>query len=274
MKTLRSISKIIVSLFVISLLFSAGCKKDDPGDPPELPPFEALVMDFSDFNDEGDTLSLQKALATYQNWGHSFANVAVWNIIITVTMAVPTAAYLEAFQHTPVYLGDNKWEWKYSVTLDVTYTAVLQTQRIDNETFKAEMYITKSGLLGYQNFKWFEGTVRYDHTHAMWTMYENPANSGAFLQVEWNKDWVALEADITYTIVKMGDPENGSYIKYEIDNSGDYDRAYTISTSPGDINIEWNASTHMGRVMDEVKFGIGSGWQCWNEMLQDTDCLK
>lgn len=263
---------------ILALSFLNSCEKDDTPKQPELPPQESFIMDFSDFqNAPGEKKALMDLDGlvpgqTYQNFGHSLANVAVWNTIVTIGMAVPAAAYIEAFKHTPVYQGENSWKWEYSVNSgSATYTAKLITSRISNDEFKAEMFISKTGLGSYSDFKWFEGTIRYDRTHATWTLYEGPFNQVELLQIEWNMDWEKEVSDITYTNIKMGDSENGSYIGFMITDEPVYDAAYTISTMANLINIEWNRESKEGRVKDPVKFG-NELWHCWNDMLEDAEC--
>lgn len=267
-------SKRIISLVATTLvlvLLSISCSENkDPDTLPELPPIDALMMDFGDFIDDPANKKGLKSLNTYTNSRYSYVTVTIWNVLVTVPMIVPVAAYLESFNHTPVYLGDNSWQWSYSVSAGTdTYTARLVTKRISNDEFTAEMFITRVGV--YENFKWFGGTVRYDRTHAEWTMYEIPPSNVEWLTIEWNRDWEQDVSDITYTIVKPGGAENGSYITFGIVDDDVYDACYTISYSQKDTYIEWNRTTKAGRVKNEVDFG-DLDWHCWNELLQDVDC--
>jgi hypothetical protein len=141
--------------------------------------------------------------------------------------------------------------------------------RLSNDEFKAEMYISKSG--GFSDFKWYEGTIRYDRTHASWTMYENPLNNTALLSIEWNRDWETGSGDIIYSLIKPGSAEYGSYISFEIDPVAIYDASYEMQVSQKTTVIEWNRTNHSGHVSSYNKFGDES-WHCWNVLLQDTEC--
>jgi hypothetical protein len=272
-------------IFTLILLTSAmfiitSCEKDEDPDPPQLPPRDALVMDFSDFNNPGYASGTLKSFSEnlefivgYENYGHAFVTVAVWNTLAGFAMAVPTITYAAALQENPVYLGDGKWQWEFSVdsgTLE-TYSAKLVASRISNEEFKAEMYITKTGLNGFADFKWYEGIIRYDRTHAEWTLYESAANPVELLSIEWNKDWEANTSDITYTNIKADGLENGSFIKYEKMAESQFDSRYTVSISTHEVIIEWDSESKAGHVMDHQKFG-DELWHCWNELLQDVEC--
>ena len=270
----------IFSLFLIStILFTyTSCEKDENPTTPQLPPIEAFAMDFSDFNNPDYAGEMKKSsnslIDPYRNFGHSFFTVKAWNTIASLIMAIPTATYAAALNETPEYLGDNSWEWKFDVQVhSFSYSARLITKRISNEEFRAEMFVSASSSVfeSFQDFKWFEGIIRYDLTHAEWTLYESPANNVALLSMEWNKDFETGLWDITYTNVKAGSEENGSYIRFELTDDEQYDARYTVSTTEGLAKIEWNRESKAGRVMNESFYG-DTLWHCWNEMLQDTEC--
>ncbi len=264
--------KFLLPLAAVWLLvmLAVSCSKDDEDTMPDLPPVEALSMDFSDFSELPDTTDL-KSTEGYWNFAYAYTSVSFWNALTVVTMAVPVASYLESLNQTPVYLGDNSWEWSYTVTvLHLEYTARLVTTRLNNEEFKVEMFISLTGV--FEDFKWFEGTVRYDRTNASWTMYQGPDHSGsAWLNIEWNKDWEADTSNIRYTYVMTGDTEYGSYIEYGITDDTDYDAYYTVSGSQSTVEIKWNRTSKAGRVKSEAVFG-DTGWHCWDESFMNVTC--
>ncbi len=265
-------NKIFTLLVLASLaLVYTSCEKDETPDAPQLPPQEAFSMDFSDFNDENYAPE-KKSMMSYTNYAHAFLTVAGWNTVATLYIAVPAISYAAVLNTDPVYLGDNKWEWTTSVETEMAdYTARLTGERISNEEYKAEMYITKESAMGFEDFKWFEGTVRYDRTHASWTLYESPANPVELLNIEWNKDWEKEVSDITYTNVKESGTELGSYIMFEIVDETPYNARYTVSHTQNTVLIEWSRETKAGRIKDPGKFG-DDAWYCWDETFQDAVC--
>jgi len=267
----REFFPLLITIIMVSLMIS--CSEDEEKeDPPELPPMEALLMDFSNFNNPNDTLSHKKSIESYRNWGHSYFTVAIWSWIATVSVTVPVIAYAEAFNHTPVYLGDNSWEWSYTKNINlIEYSVRLVSKRISNEQFTLKMYVTKSGIGGYEDFLWFEGTVRYDRTSATWTLYENPADPNGLLSIEWEMDWEEETYMIKYTGIKPGAAEYGSYIQHGVTTDTDYNAYYIISGSMNTVEINWNTQNLSGRVKDPVKFGDNQ-WHCWDETLQDVIC--
>lgn len=267
MKNTRTLFALATALLLIFVFIS--CDKDDKATQPDLPPIEALSMDFSDFTNFPDTTPDLKSAGYYTNFAFAFGSVSVWNFITAFTLAVPVATYAECLQHTPEYLGDNTWQWSFSVTiLAIPYEARLKARRIDNETYSAKMYVTKTGA--FEDFLWFDGVVRYDRTHAEWTMYEYPSND-AWLSVEWFKDWVADTSSIIYTNIRNGDNDYGGYITYGITDDMDFDAYYSISGSAGSIDIEWNTTTLAGRISSDIIFD-DEAWHCWNENFANVTC--
>lgn len=263
--------KTIISMMAVAVmiaLLATSCTKDEENGAPEMPPIESFQMDFGDFTDFPDTTDNLKSEHTYQHFAYSYVTVGVWNVITAVALAVPVAVYLESFKHTPEFLGDDAWQWTYSVD---TYTAKLVATRISNEEFTAEMIISKTGVGAFEEFKWFEGTVRYNHTHASWKLYESPANNVQWLDIEWTKDWEADTSAITYTNVKAGSEEFGSYITYGIVDDPDYNAFYTLSGATNEVNIKYNTESKAGRVKSPLDFG-DSDWHCWTDLFQDIDC--
>mgnify|MGYP006294076587 FL=1 len=266
----KIVKVLMASLFAVLLSVSfTSCDKEPMEARPELPPMETILMDFSDFSEA--PAGAKSTDATYENFLHSFLTLTFWNLASTVTMAVPVAAYGYALQQEPVYLGDLTWEWSFEFDVQgASYNATLTGSRLNNEEFTMEMVIGSAS--SEAGVKWFDGVVRYDHTHATWKIYEE--GTVEILQVEWNKDFVTEESDLRYTYVEPDQNETGSYIQYSYMPEQVYDASFDISHSGGTTDIEWNLATREGRVMDSVKFG-DSEWHCWDSDengLADIDC--
>ena len=259
---------ILPATVLMIALLSISCSDKEPEDTlPELPPVDALLMDFSEFIDNPSQMQALKSMDTYQNAMYSYFTVSIFSVLVTVPMIIPVAAYLESFKHTPVYLGDNTWQWSYSVSGGTDpYTGKLVTKRISNDEFTAEMFVSKSGA--FEDFKWFEGSIRYDRTHAEWIMYQ-PSKNESWLEIEWNKDWEKGTSDLTYTFTS-GDAM-GSFITMGITEDTDYDAYFVISAGDKETSIKWNRTSKIGRVLDEVNFQ-DDVWHCWSEYFLDEDC--
>ncbi len=263
----------LVSLtLAISLLFTTiSCDKEKLDLRPDLPPIESLVMDFEAFSDPPPGGS-KGTTNSYENFAHSYFSVLFWNVATTITMALPVVAYGHLLLQTPVYVGDQTWEWKYDFThIGLAYTATLTGARISNEEFSMEMAIALTAAPD-QGVKWFDGVIRYDHTHATWNLYKD--GSVKILQAEWNMDFETEEGDLTYTYMEEGHEQEGSYIMLAYVPTNTYDASYTISLAANETVIEWMTTTIEGRVKDQARFG-DTDWHCWDSQangLVDKVC--
>lgn len=265
MKILRPISYLMMLSFGLLIAFSS-CEKAP--DPMELPPTESLVIDWDMFP-SNDKKSVDEELS-YINWFYSAASIVVWNTVVAANVAIPTVAYGAAFNNEPVYLGEETWEWSYSVTVNQrTVVARLVGARINNETFSMEMYLTETG--NFEDFKWFEGVIRYDHTEANWTLSQGPENPAQYLDISYQKDFETDVANIRYTVIDPTNDMYNGYIDYGIDPAIDLDAHYTISRGDTITYIEWNTDTNEGRVKDERQYG-DNVWHCWDTLLRDVEC--
>lgn len=264
-KIFKPVSYLLILAMGLALTFTS-CEKEPAV--MDLPPKESLQIDLSVF----PTNNTKAGDATIGNWLYSAGQIFIWNVGIAANIIIPVAAYAEAFNHPPVYLGDNAWEWSYSVTIGTdTYVASLIGERLNNSEFSMKMYLTKSGANGFEDFEWFTGVIRYDHTQANWSMNLDPANPVAYLDIEYHKDFENETADIRYTCVDPNNDLYQGYIEYGIDPTYDYDAYYTISKVSTVTYIEWDTETAAGRVMDETKFGDAE-WHCWDTQLLDVVC--
>ncbi len=266
-----------VFLVSFALLISAAllthCKKDK-GDPPVLPPAESMTIDFSNFSSTKKSLEvLQGTKGTENsNWEYAATVAGIWKLIINTTLAVPVTAFKTALNQTPVFLSGKTWQWSYDVTyLNVTYKARL-TGLIRTSDVQWQMYITRTGTGGFDEFLWFEGTSQIDGSAGQWIINQDPQSSVAFLQIDWAKT-SSVVGNIKYTYLKT-DPFKTSYIEYGL-TSGTLDAFYNIHYHNGvkfsDVNVEWNTTTKNGHVKSVDYLG-DSNWYCWDSNRVNTVC--
>jgi hypothetical protein len=271
MKKYVELRQTIAMILGTTMVFGfTSCDKEPVDQRPELPPAESLVMDFSDFN---ELPAGEKATAaTYENFTQAYLTVQFWSWASLATVAIPATAYAEALQQEPEYLGDHTWEWSFGLdSQSGSFEVVLTGERINNEEFSMEMVMYATAL-PEQGMKWFDGVVRYDHTHAEWNLYGE--GGVKMLEAVWNKDYETEAGDLTYTYVNPDQEETGSYIMYSYMPDEVYDASFTISLSGGMTEIEWNTATLEGRIQSESKFG-DSDWHCWDSAasgLADKVC--
>ncbi|MCU0611600.1 MAG: hypothetical protein MUE60_07415 [Candidatus Eisenbacteria bacterium] len=250
-----------------------SCDKDEstnPTDAPELPPASSMVMDFSDFQEAG-VARPSLAPASHDNWGWAVLNVAVWNTVLTVTMVVPVASFVEAFNHEPEPQADGSWRWSYGFSAaGVVHTAKLYG-RIDLNGTYWDMYISKSG--SYTDFRWYTGQTDLAITQGTWTLYQAPETPTPFLGIEWHRTPADSTGDLRYTNIIPSHPDSGGFVHYGLANDLPYNAFYDIH-SPSQANtvsIEWNRDTNDGSIRDPHHFGDMS-WYCWSSTLDDVVC--
>jgi len=271
MKQIKKLKNSVILLISLFAVFTVTSCENEP-EIPVLPPVSSIVMDFSDFNTQ--PAENKSTDLSYKNFLYAYANVALWNTFVTVTLALPVTAYTIALNQDPVYLGNHTWEWSFNFNWNqLSYRATLTAVRLNNEEFSVDMSINLSTDSG-KGPTWFDGVVRYDHTHASWNMYKNVNNMQVrILEADWNMDYETEAGNMKYTYVEPGQVETGSYVFFEFftPDPVELDAAYTISLAAGDIFIEWNRITKAGRVMSTMFFE-DELWHCWNENLMDVEC--
>jgi hypothetical protein len=269
MKKLLSLSLVLI---LVSGFF-AGCKKDK-GNPPVLPPAESMTIDFSNFDTQKKSLEVVAGQKGTENSNFVFAaSVAViWKLIITSAVAVPVASFKLAVDQTPVYLSKNNWQWSYNVTVaGASYKARLTGQTGSSDvTWK--MYVTKDGTGGFTDFLWFQGTSKLDGSGGQWTLNESSTAPNAILQIDWTKTGASV-GKVKYTYVKSG-PLSSGYIEYGL-TSNPLNAYYTIHYYNGvkfsDVNVEWNTTTHNGRVKSP-DYLLDTNWYCWGSNKVNVTC--
>jgi len=271
---ITSFTYLLIIMMTLIIIASSSCTKDeneaDLKPAPDLPPQSSMLMIFADFTDIDTTA--YKSINTYQHWGWSALNVTVWNAVVTITLAVPVAAFYESFNHEGVYdPGTDKWVWSYNFYAGgVIHQASLHGSLV-SDGVHWEMYISKNNA--YNDFLWYHGTTNLANTTAEWHFNEKPVNPNEVLLIEYQKNTQTNIEEIKYTNVNSTSPGNGGYIQYGINTSLDFDAFYNIYYIEEDnmINIEWSRTMKDGRVRDEFHFG-DFDWRCWETDLQDIIC--
>jgi hypothetical protein len=275
MKKLSFVFALILSISIIQ-----SCQKDPVFDPyegqeaPQLPPAESFVINLLPFTQLDSLTSNEIDSRSVNNWGHSVANVLVWNTLLMVNMAVPTLAFYESFHHQAVYQGGGVWLWAYEVTdATGTYQAKLYGELLATDEVKWDMYISKVG--GFTQVLWYSGIVANDQSYANWTLNYNASNPTPFVSIDFLRNNGNDVASIRFTNIIPGNPENGGYIEYRTGNvvPGEFDRAYDVYGAGIDnlLQINWDSVNKNGRVKDPNKF-LDEEWHCWDTNLQDIDC--
>lgn len=273
-------------LMVAVLVFSASCEKSDDNqdsDALTLPSYETMAVDFSDFLDDSSN-SGKMASATAKvgnNWSYPRIVVGIWNIALFTKLAVPVASFKSAFAYKPENIGDNKWQWSYTVDgFSSQYKARL-TGELSGEVVIWEMYVTKIGVEGFDEFLWFSGESNKDGSGGYWILNESPERPVKMLRIDWERTNDEI-GTIRYTWVRelneeeTDDPFKDSYLEYGL-QEGDYNVYYNLHVYDEnmeafvDVNIEWSNTDFNGRVMAASYFE-DDAWHCWDSNGEDVSC--
>jgi len=277
---MKKIIKSLLVMAVLTLIFTACEKTEDIEKAPDLPPYESMKLDF------GDMASTEK-FAFENNSAINFTaaglTVGAWNVMLTLTLAVPVGAFYHSFSNEPTYLGDQKWQWAYNVDVfGGKYNARL-TGSIRTNDIKWEMYIAREGIGAHEEFLWFEGTSNLDGNSGQWIIYHGYDVQEATLQIDWQKTGDNI-GSITYTYVRESD--NGSndqlaknsYLAYGLQDAT-LDAFYNVHyvsrenliNGFNDVNIEWSTTTYNGKIKAEHYYQ-DNDWHCWDSNGYDTIC--
>jgi hypothetical protein len=283
---MKKIAFVLVALAMLNLTF-VSCEKTKTDNPPELPPLESMVYNFSDFqiaeNEAQMVTDNFKTAGEGTRWNYAYAwlNVAYFNVLLTGALAVPVTAFGNSFRHQAEFMGEATWQWSYTVDgFGGSYTARL-VGTVRAEDVKWEMYLAHSGIINpHPEFLWFEGTSDLDGMGGEWMLYHSYAFQEPLLSIDWQKSGAEI-GEIKYTYVREqndareDEAGTGGYIHAGRTGS-DLNAFYAIHVYDTneqmfiDVNIEWNTENYNGRVSSDIY--QGGVWQCWDGMGYDTVC--
>lgn len=262
-------------LFVALLMISVGCSDDSETNPtpPQLPPQASMSVDMGNFSSNQEKSSTAEDVSNFQ---FAAGNVLFWQTLLAIDLAVPVAAFNEAFNRSFEYLrDDNRWKSEYSFTIgNKMITATLYAEKRDsNSTVIWEMYLSSEGR--YEDFLWFSGESKLNNSGGQWVLYKSPDEPRATLTIDWEKaDGAAVNS--TYTLVDNESDREGSYIEYGLSSETGFTHFYEVSivsqsSNDYDLSILFNNSSRVGRVKSTAQYG-NSDWNCWNEDLENVNC--
>lgn len=283
---MKTMSKLSVALLALVMVFSVSCEKTNDtvqsDETAELPPFETMAVDFSDFLDNSSSnKAALNANKPGTNWLYPRIVVGFWNTALFTTLAVPVASFKGAFAHEAEVIADNKWQWAYSVDgFASAYTARL-TGELTNGVVVWEMYVTKAGVGAFDEFLWFTGESATDGSNGYWVLNQSAERPNAMLRIDWERADDEI-GNIRYTWVRdlkdddTADTFKDSYLEYGL-QEGDYNVFYNVHAYDenleafSDVNIEWSRTNFNGRVRASAYFE-DDAWHCWDSAGDDVDC--
>ena len=273
--------KKLISLMMV-LTFAAlamvSCVKPDVKTPPELPPYESMAIDFSDFTNEkmaGDINYAEEGLWSNYQW--AALNAGVFNLLLTANLLVPVASFGTALHQEPEFIGDATWQWRFNVDgFSSAYSARL-TGQVLGETVEWKMYITKSGVGAFDEFMWYSGTSQLDGSSGQWLLNHSAQFPEPLLQIDWVRDGDEM-GEVKYTVVReLTDNRTinegyGSYIEAG-KTAAALNAYYNIYLAENEryVDIAWSTTNFNGHVSDFTYFG-DDAWHCWDSLGVDMVC--
>jgi hypothetical protein len=273
--TENHMKRLLLIILIISLpsCYFISCKKDK-GDPPLLPPYESMVIDFSNFTSQKksyDAAARGKGTES-STWEFAASVAGEWNTLISSYIEVPLAAFEAAINFKPEYVSENLWEWSYDFSQGLNaYKANLQG-KISTNSDSWKMYITFEGTGGYNEFLWIEGSSKTDGSGGQWIFKESVQSPAPLFQTDWTKSGDEVTS-VKYTYLK-NDTNKDSFINYLIFPGGSFDASYNIHFSNGlysDSDIEWNITTRDGRLKC-IDYSQDENWYCWDTNKLNKEC--
>src|SRR5512140_3510589 len=144
---MKKLTSVLLITALIAVFFQ--CCKKTTDNAPSLPPANSMTIDFSNFTAKKKAMDISNQgtnTLTNVNWFLASTTAGFWNLILTINLVVPVAAFKAAVDNKPVLLSDKKWQWSYVANaVGATYNARL-TGEIRTSDVKWEMYISKTGV--------------------------------------------------------------------------------------------------------------------------------
>lgn len=279
MRNFLKIPQLLAIILVASMaLAGTSCKKkkDDPpipDTPPTLPPIESLKMDFSDFNSLPSKGTAKIIEDTYVNYTAAFNNVAFWRTLLEDDLlAIPVAGLANALTKTGQEVSSGTFEWSLSFSaLGTSYVGDLVAVK-GTTSYTVQLNVAPSSSPA-STFKYFDGTISNDLSSADWNIFMNSSGSVKVLDGLYSYNAISEFESLNFTYVEPSQTETNSSIEYNYVSTADYNAAFYMSMSTGDVDVEWDMSSKAGRVMSSAAF-TDSDWHCWNDILADIVCVK
>ncbi|MEL7004439.1 MAG: hypothetical protein AAFN93_17140, partial [Bacteroidota bacterium] len=131
MRWIKSMTALVLACAVVL----SSCSEDDenfqPGIAPEIPPVESMVIDFGNFQEDNNSGGREMSQA---NWSLAAVQAGTWNVILTLNLALPVAAFNASLTSTPEFDRDRGlWVWRFDYEfIGRTYSSELTGQITDN----------------------------------------------------------------------------------------------------------------------------------------------
>ncbi len=239
---------------------------------PTIPSLEMMTLPQTAFNTFSEVVEEDRVAGTFENFTHAVFSLLAWNTVVSIQMALPTAAFQAATETDPIAINDTTFEWRYTFD-DVENSDIYEialTAQISDDGNRVLWKMLASQVNGFQDFLWYEGYTTLDRSETSLVLHHKPESPEPYITILFNRD--VDEMSIRFTNVIPQALEEGSFIKYEAKEGGGLNRAFRLGESvENDMDIEYNKDLGNGRVRHQKYFG-DTNWHCWDADRKDIDC--
>ena len=258
---------------LVTTIVTASCAgtPSTSGDyPPELPPVETIQMNFIQVKD--DSLLTSVGSDTSVNHFSRATNLlAQWSETVTSYLKLPEAFLRSARNIQPELNKSNKWEWKYSASVNGTeYPLRLVASRKEKNKVKWELYISNAQL-GLEDQLFFSGSSTTEGSRGAWTIFQRNGESiNELATLKWDiqgEDHVKKKLVVKSNL----DKNRGNTIEYTFDGTRKTVIYHNVQANKT-VEVQRNLESNIGYIFSP---NYNKGQQaCWSSHYQDVLCSE
>ena len=201
---------------------------------------------------------------------HFWASVVVtWtSSAVFVFTGVPSAAFVAALTHEPVWVPPATWIWAYTVPWGTSTAMIELYATLSGAThLDWEMYVSGT-IQQYDRFQWVTGRSRTDAVEGYWQLYDyrDPTTETPALRIEYARR-AADDRDLSYHNILVASASYGDSLvctAHAAENSG---RLYDVSAGTS-IRVVWDTLDGHGRFV-----GASGDSCCWGPAPAYADLI-
>ncbi len=191
---------------------------------------------------------------------HAWASVVVtWTgSAVFIFTGVPSAAFVAALTHEPVWVPPATWIWAYTVPWGTSTAMIELYATLSGAThLDWEMYVSGT-IQQYNRFQWVTGRSRTDAIEGYWQLYDfrTPTAETPALRIGYARR-AADDRDLSYRVVLTTSTAYGDSLVCTARGTENTGRLYDVSAGTS-IRVVWDTLDGHGRYV-----AAGGDSCCW-----------
>lgn len=202
---------------------------------------------------------------------HGLASTVVtWtSSAVFIFTGVPSAAFVVALTHEPVWVPPATWIWAYTVPWGSSTAMIELYATLSGAThLDWEMYVSGT-IQQYERFQWVTGRSRTDAIEGYWQLYDfrTPTAATPALRVEFARRAMD-DRDLSYHNILTTSTSYGDSLACTVRGTENTGRLYDVSAGTS-IRVVWDTLDGHGRFV-----AAGGDSCCWGPApsYADVDC--